>query len=108
MPKKMKIYSTTTTTTYPTISTININTIPITSKAKYSLFGKEFEVNGYPDINVAMCLSLITINGPEIYYEFIKNGLKFSKEIDEVIKSEIRNRSIEKIINSNDNIQSNY
>lgn len=103
MATKVNSYTTTYTTSYPYSTTGTIS-----SKAKYSLFGKEFEIDGLPDMNVAICLSLITINGPELYYEFIKNGLSFTKEIDEIIKQEIRNRSIEKIISDNDNIQPNY
>ncbi len=54
-------------------------------KATYVILGEEVSINGYKDIQLASCIAQINILGKPYYDELIKQGIKFSDEIEKIL-----------------------
>ena len=71
------------------------------SKIKYNVLGKEIEVSGYRNFELALCLALINTNGISFYSELKKQEVSFPIEIEEYLKNELklelRNKKIDQV-----------
>ena len=54
-------------------------------KSTYVILGEEVAINGYKDIQLASCIEQINILGKPYYDELIKQGIKFSDEIEKIL-----------------------
>jgi hypothetical protein len=86
----------------------NTYSIYSTPKSKYNVLGKEIEVEGYHDHNLAITLSLINMLGLDFYIEAKNNNIFLPNEILIILEEELishnRNKTIEKIIKEEDGI----
>lgn len=72
------------------------------ASCKYHLLGNDIEVESYFDTYTAMILSLINTIGIEYYVQLKKNNVILHKDIEKILKSELkkhnRNKNIDNII----------
>ena len=76
--------------------------------AKYIIFGKEIEIDGYPDINTSIIVSLINTLGKPYYDDIKKQGVTFDSKIEnamiEHFKIEERDEKINSILMRENNL----
>jgi hypothetical protein len=89
-----------------TINTIGYSQIA-PQKTSYFILGREIKIEGYKDMNLAMLITNININGIEFYIEFKKqfdsSEIHINEEVTSFLENELtsykRNKGIDKIIN---------
>jgi hypothetical protein len=84
-------------------TTINsTNTITV-SKHTYNVLGDSLDIDGYVDINVAIIITNINLNGETFYRELKKQGVSLPSILEEFLENKFliinRDKKIDDLIN---------
>jgi hypothetical protein len=84
------------------ISTTINSTNVITSKHTYNVLGDSLDIDGYADINIAIIITNINLNGETFYRELKKQGVSLPSILEEFLENKFliinRDKKIDGII----------